>query len=60
VFLEGEDRSLLFSGKANWSGAFIQERDGFSMHGDPAFDRIYIEYNGFLCKKQNHLDLLKY
>jgi hypothetical protein len=53
VFLEGNDpRLAFFLGKANLIRKHLFRSRGWFVNatGIPAFDRIYIEYNGFLCK----------
>jgi len=54
VFLEGDDPRLgFFLGKANLVRKRLLKSRGWFVNatGIPAFDRIYIEYNGFLCKQ---------
>jgi hypothetical protein len=61
VFQEGNDLLLaFFLGKANLVRKhFLKSRGWFvNATGIPAFDRIYIEYNGFLCKRQNTLQFI--
>ena len=54
VFMEGNEPLLaFFVGKANLVRKhFFKSRGWFvNATGIPAFDRVYIEYNGFLCKQ---------
>jgi len=54
VFREGQDPLLaFFLGKANLVRKHLFRSRGWFVNatGIPAFDRIYIEYNGFLCKQ---------
>lgn len=58
VFLEGNDPLMaFFLGKANLVRKRVLKSRGWFANttGIPAFDRIYIEYNGFLCKRHNTL-----
>jgi hypothetical protein len=65
VFLEGKDpRLAFFLGKANLVRKYLFRSHGWFVNatGIPAFDRIYIEYNGFLCKQPEEfrfIDILK-
>jgi hypothetical protein len=65
VFLEGEDPHLaFFLGKANLVRKHLFKSRGWFVNatGIPAFDRLYIEYNGFLCKQPEtfrFIDILK-
>jgi len=52
VFLEGEEpRLAFFLGKANLVRKHLLKSRGWFVNatGIPEFDRVYIEYNGFLC-----------
>ncbi len=60
VFLEGRDPLVaFFLGKANLVRKHLFRSRGWFVNatGFPAFDRITIEYNGFLCK---HPDALRF
>jgi hypothetical protein len=65
VYLEGNDPLLaFFLGKANLVRKHLFKSRGWFVNttGIPAFDRIYIEYNGFLCKHPEafrFIDILK-
>jgi len=65
VFLERKDPLLaFFLGKANLVRKHVFKSRGWFVNatGIPAFDRTYIEYNGFLCKHPEALrfiDILK-
>jgi hypothetical protein len=61
VFLEGNEPHLaFFLGKANLVRKHLFKSRGWYVNatGIPAFDRIYIEYNGFLCRQPEALQFI--
>ena len=61
VFLEGNDPLLaFFLGKTNLVRKHLFRSRGWFVNatGIPTFDRIYIEYNGFLCKHPKDFKLI--
>jgi len=61
VFLEGSDPLLaFFLGKTNLIRKHLFRSRGWFVNatGIPTFDRIYIEYNGFLCKHPENFKLI--